>query len=190
MYPMVLKLDVSGLPVKWISWQEAAVAYARDRVRWEAGENSFELRGGTRGGQTTILRVNSIIAVADRSRHFDATPRLTNERLMARDRHICCYCGETFKSRNLSRDHVRPVSRGGQDRWENVVTACTGKGSNHCNSRKDNRTPEEAGMPMLYLPYAPSHAEALILAGRSVLADQQAFLASFGSKRPTMKQAH
>lgn len=190
MHPMVLKLDISGLPVKWISWQEAAVAYARDRVRWEAGESSFELRGGTRGGKTTILRVNSIIAVADRSRHFSETPRLTNERLFARDRMTCCYCGEVFKARNLSRDHVRPVSRGGEDRWENVVTACTGKGSNNCNARKDDRSPDEAAMAMLYVPFAPSMAEALILAGRNVLADQHAFLAAFGSRRPPMKQAH
>lgn len=190
MYPMVLKLDVSGLPVKWINWQEAAVAYARDRVKWEAGDTSFDLRGGTRGGQTTILRVNSIIAVADRSRHFSAVPRLTNKRLFARDGYRCMYCGHVYSERNLSADHILPTSRGGEDRWENVVTACSGPKTNQCNSRKDNRTPEEANMPLLALPFAPSHAEALILSGRSILADQQKFLEAFGSKRPGSRKAH
>lgn len=181
MYPMVLKLDVSGLPVKWISWQDAAVAYARDRVKWEAGETSFELRGGTRAGEQTLLRVNSIIAVADRSRHFDETPRLTNLRLFARDRNLCLYCGVTFDTRMLTRDHVIPRSRGGHDTWENCVSSCR-----DCNSRKDDRTPDEASMPLLAVPYSPNHAESLILSSRNILADQMAFLQSFGSRRPTM----
>ena len=41
---------------------------------------------------------------------------------------------------------------------------------------KDARTPEQAGMPLLAVPYAPSHAEALIMANRRILADQMAFL--------------
>ena len=51
-----------------------------------------------------------------------------------------------------------PVSKGGRDIWENVVAACF-----HCNSRKGNRTPQQAGMPLLAVPYRPSWVEHLIL---------------------------
>lgn len=68
---------------------------------------------------------------------------------MKRDRHTCQYCGT--KS-DLTLDHVLPRSRGGEDSWENLVTAC-----NHCNVKKGNRTPDEASMPLDVEPYRPVH---------------------------------
>jgi hypothetical protein len=52
-----------------------------------------------------------------------------------------------------------------------MVTACK-----DCNAYKGSRTPEEAGMPLYYLPYAPNLYEARILDGRNILADQMEFL--------------
>ena len=46
-YPLILRLDVTGQPVKWIPWQEAVCIYARDMVAWTAGEHAFALHGGT-----------------------------------------------------------------------------------------------------------------------------------------------
>lgn len=179
-YPLVLKLDVSGLPVRWINWQDAACIYARERVRWEAGDEFFVLTGGSRGGERSKLTINTIIAVADRSRRFGQTPRLTNAALFARDDHTCMYCGKRFGPSRLSRDHVHPVSRAGADVWENVVTSCR-----DCNGKKDCRNPEEAGMPLLAVPYAPSMAEHLILQNRNILADQMQFLRQFKGNRPS-----
>jgi len=51
------------------------------------------------------------------------TPALSNSLLFARDQHLCMYCGSDFPSRDLSRDHVMPTSRGGRDVWTNCVTA-------------------------------------------------------------------
>ncbi|HEX9939468.1 MAG TPA: HNH endonuclease, partial [Longimicrobium sp.] len=51
----------------------------------------------------------------------------------------------------LTRDHVMPVSRGGQDVWRNVATACE-----PCNNLKADRTPDEAGMPLLAEPRTPT----------------------------------
>jgi hypothetical protein len=53
----------------------------------------------------------------------------------------------------------------------NLVTACA-----WCNGRKADRTPEEARMPLMYLPYVPSLHEDMILRGRRILADQMDFL--------------
>ena len=64
-----------------------------------------------------------------------------------RDKYRCQYCGKKHETKRLSLDHVVPKSRGGRWSWENLVTACIG-----CNQRKGNRTPMEAGMPLLNKP--------------------------------------
>jgi len=47
-----------------------------------------------------------------------------------------------------------------------------------CNGRKGAKTPEEAGMPLLYLPYVPSLYEDFLLAGRNIRADVNAWLSA------------
>ena len=96
---------------------------------------------------------------------------LTNKTLFARDRHTCAFCGNHFFEKNLSRDHIHPVSRGGRDVWTNVVTACI-----PCNLRKGDKYLSQAGMELLYVPYEPNHYENLILLNRNILQDQMDYL--------------
>jgi len=98
-------------------------------------------------------------------------PPLENSLLFRRDQHLCMYCGEAHAIAGLSRDHVLPLSRGGKDCWTNVVTSCR-----RCNNRKADRTPEEAGMQLLAVPFAPNWHEFLYLSNHNVLADQMEFL--------------
>lgn len=49
--------------------------------------------------------------------------------------------------------------------WTNVAAACRSR-----NTRKGNRTPEEARMPLLYVPYAMCRNEGFILSNRRILA--------------------
>lgn len=174
--PSILKLDAGGLPVGWINWQTAATLYARSRVCWEAGQERFVLHGGINAeGRQSLLEIGSIIAVADRSRRFErGIPLLNNRTLFHRDENICLYCGNQYGASQLTRDHVVPVSRGGTNSWENCVTACR-----RCNQAKDDRTPEQAGMKLLAVPFTPNLAEYLILQNRRILADQMDFLRSF-----------
>jgi 5-methylcytosine-specific restriction endonuclease McrA len=181
MIPSILKLDVSGLPVGWIHWQTAVTLYARKRVCWEAGAERFSVAGGlcARTGLRSHLEIGSIVAVADRSRRYAlGAPLLTNRTLFQRDQNICLYCGQEYSFAALTRDHIIPASRGGETSWENCVTACRS-----CNQRKDARTPEEAHMRLLAVPYTPNLAEYLILQNRKILADQMDFLKSFARKR-------
>jgi 5-methylcytosine-specific restriction endonuclease McrA len=67
-----------------------------------------------------------------------------------RDNFTCQYCGERFHSDDLSYDHVVPRASGGRTVWENIVTACR-----PCNSRKDRKTCDEAGMFPLNSPKKP-----------------------------------
>lgn len=181
--PAILKVDSGGLPVSWIPWQTAVVLYARDRVRWEAGAARFLVRGGinARTGLRSGFEIGSIIAVADRSQRYQrGVPLLCNRTLFQRDRHLCLYCGRQYPSGQLTRDHVVPVSRGGRTAWENCVTACRS-----CNQRKDDRTPEEARMKLLAVPFTPNLAEYLILSNRRILADQMQFLLAHAPRHAT-----
>jgi 5-methylcytosine-specific restriction endonuclease McrA len=173
----VLSLDNSGRILDWISWQDAVCLYVRDAVSWTLGETCMEIHGGRNrdSGEQSIVQLHPIVASKSRARSslIEPAPSLTNTALFARDRLICMYCGEHFHRSELTRDHVQPVSRGGQDIWENVVTACIA-----CNVRKGGRTPQQASMPLLAIPYKPSWVEHLILSNRNILADQMDFLRS------------
>ncbi len=171
--PAILRLDVSGRPLAWIPWQEAVCLYSKGQVAWEGGDQRFCFYGGRSriSGLRSQIEVSSIVAVHGRCRHHNAIPPLSNRELFRRDRHMCLYCGENFPDHLLTRDHVVPRSKGGEDRWANVVTACR-----RCNVKKGARTPEEAGMPLLAVPFVPNPAEYLALLNRRILADQMDFL--------------
>ncbi|MGE0383736.1 MAG: HNH endonuclease [Gammaproteobacteria bacterium] len=174
MPPLILRLDNSGTPVTWIPWQEAVCLYSRDMVAWTAGHREFTVYGGTCRitGERSSVTINSIIAIKRSGRHERrGIPPLSNRELFLRDGNLCIYCGDEFPDGALTRDHVVPLSRGGRDRWSNVVAACR-----PCNIRKGNRRPEEAGMALLAIPYVPNWAEFLVLTNRRILADQMEFL--------------
>ena len=83
---------------------------------------------------------------------------------------------------DLSRDHIRPFSQGGRDTWNNVATACR-----RCNNAKASRTPEQAKMQLIAVPFTPTYAEYIFLKGRRVLADQmQYLLAHFPRSSPLL----
>jgi 5-methylcytosine-specific restriction endonuclease McrA len=91
-------------------------------------------------------------------RHF-ALP-LSRRTVLARDHYTCQYCQQQLGRANLTIDHVVPRSRGGETRWENVVTACGA-----CNRRKGNRTPQEAKMPLHRQPRRPRYLALTLLEG-------------------------
>lgn len=178
--PLILKLDAAGQPVKWVHWQEAVVAYWTDKVKWELGEEKIVLRGGSKSdGTPSTFEMSPIIAVEDQSlRRLRGEPPLTNRELFRRDGCICLYCGDHFKTKELTRDHIHPTSKGGKNKWSNVATACA-----RCNKRKADKTLDESGMQLLAVPYVPNRFEWLLLQNRSVLADQQQFLEAGTSDR-------
>ena len=173
--PRILRLNVAGQPVDWVTWQDAVCLYAREIVVWTIGDPVLRIRGGHSRFDSTLsaVDIHGIIACDGRVVAKDDTvPPLTNQALFGRDRGTCLYCGKELPDGDLTRDHVYPVSRGGKDTWDNVVAACK-----RCNHYKGNRLVEECGMELLALPYVPNFAEylALINSGR-ILGDQMDFL--------------
>ena len=181
--PLILRLDVTGAPQTWAPWQEAVTLYCRDRVAWTAGAQTLTFLGGISRatGHQSRLEISSIIAVK-RHRKGEAwrrrVPPLSNHELFQRDAGLCMYCGVQMPIPSLTRDHVVPLSMGGCNEWTNVVTAC-----HECNTRKGGRTPEQARMQLLAIPYIPDWAEYLVLSNRRILADQMEFLAARYSKK-------
>ena len=102
---------------------------------------------------------------------------MTNTFLFARDRYSCQYCRRhkrTLRHREfLTRDHVVPVSRGGNNAWDNVVTACS-----TCNHRKGNRLPGEAGLKLAKRPSEPNYVQ-LVWAVRKVTPTQAKYISMF-----------
>lgn len=171
----ILRLDLAGQPVEWVSWQQGTCLYARGMVAWTLGDTMRTVHGGISRftGERSSIALHSIIAC---SGHVVRKPRLapplTNHTLFRRDRHLCMYCGHRIGERELTRDHIVPRSRGGRDTWTNVVAACR-----RCNQRKGCRLPEEAGMEILAIPYQPNMAEWLALInGDRIRGDQMEFL--------------
>ncbi|MFC4729668.1 HNH endonuclease [Coralloluteibacterium thermophilus] len=181
-YPRVLCLDAHGRILDWMSWQDAVCLYVREAVVWTLGDPCLTVRGGHNRAddRQSVIELHPIVAARGhaRAKALNPAPALTNPALFARDGHLCMYCGNDFSRGQLTRDHVKPISQGGRDVWENVVSACFA-----CNSRKGGRTPQQAHMPLLAVPYRPSWVEHLILSNRHILADQMAFLRSHLPRR-------
>ncbi|MFW5856684.1 MAG: HNH endonuclease [Planctomycetota bacterium] len=97
-----------------------------------------------RVGVPEVVVLRNFNRVVRRRIHF------SRRNILDRDNHTCQYCGRRLPERELTLEHIEPVSKGGPTTWENVVLACR-----QCNRRKANRTPEEAGMPLLRPPRAP-----------------------------------
>ncbi len=89
----------------------------------------------------------SVIRLVEFAKVPYKTPQATRKNIFTRDGHRCMYCGAKKQGAELELEHVIPKSRGGKKSWENLVAACR-----KCNSRKNDRTPEEAGMKLIHKP--------------------------------------
>ena len=149
----ILRLDLAGQPRGWITLHEAVTAYAKGDVVYGIGDVLAPIFGGIQriNGQRSRIDLQPIVAIQGRI--------------------VQGFCGQQFTRTGLTRDHVLPTSRGGTDRWENVVAACK-----RCNWQKDNRTPEEAHMPLLAVPFKPNSWEWHFLAKDRIFADQMDYL--------------
>lgn len=120
----------------------------------------------------SVIRLVRYVHVPRRFRR-----QVTNTFLFARDDYTCQYCGrhkrELRGRQFLTRDHILPVSRGGGNTWDNVVTSCS-----PCNNRKGGRLPEEAGMRLLTRPTEPNYVH-LVWVVRRVTDTQAKYIRMF-----------
>jgi len=120
--------------------------------------SSFEMR------MPTTIRMLYFI-----SRKRPRVP-LTKKNVLLRDDYTCGYCGK-HGERRMTVDHVIPKSKGGPPTWENLVAAC-----GPCNTRKRDRTPAEAGMPLRAKPREPRSIPFLVVERNTTPSEWAAYL--------------
>ncbi len=96
------------------------------------------------------LRVPEVITLIEYDRVPVNAVTFSRRNVFKRDRYTCQYCGCQPGSDELTIDHVLPRSQGGGSSWTNCVLACV-----ECNTRKADRTPEQAGMLLRKQPVRP-----------------------------------
>ncbi|NJD09946.1 MAG: HNH endonuclease [Gemmatimonadetes bacterium] len=120
----------------------------------------------------SVIRLKRFVHVPRKFRR-----QVTNTFLFARDSYRCQYCGRhrtQLRHREfLTRDHVVPLSRGGDNSWTNVVTACS-----PCNNRKGSNLSGEVGMLPLHQPHEPNYVE-LVWAVRRITMVQAKYIRMF-----------
>lgn len=135
---VVTALDIQGkdwmIPTKWEDWKRLPV-------------RETDLSIGTAHGR---VRVPTIIVLARFSKVPLKRPKFNARNVWARDGGRCQYTGRELRPGDGNIDHVLPRSRGGRSTWENCVLS-----AREINSRKADRTPEEAGLKLLNRPEAP-----------------------------------
>ena len=59
--PLILRLDVTGQPVRWLPWEVAVVLESRAMIAWSAGDTAFTFMGGVNrlSGLRSSVTVNS-----------------------------------------------------------------------------------------------------------------------------------
>lgn len=130
-------LDISGesiIPVTWSEWLKLPV---RD------GDRSVMTQHGP-------VRIPTVVFCVNYSKVPKKRPKLCSRSVRERDGNKCQYTGKILAPEEGSLDHIMPRSRGGSSDWENLVWS-----AKDVNSKKANKTPEEAGLRLLAQPRKP-----------------------------------
>lgn len=153
----VLLLNASFEPIRIISLMRAIVLMVEEKV------DVVEVKDGAIRSPSVTLPRPSVI----RLKTFVKIPLgrkdipLSNRAVFARDRYTCAYCLKELSNATATVDHVQPRSKGGQHKWENVVTACK-----PCNAKKGNRLLTDLPNYTLHFePYKPNGRKRWLVVG-------------------------
>lgn len=144
---LILNADyrpLSYFPLSVWSWQEAVKAIFRGTVR-VVSEYDRSIHS-----PTTEFKLPSVLALKEYV-PISHTPAFTRFNVFLRDAWHCQYCGDHFKTHQLTFDHVIPRSKGGKTSWDNIVAACR-----PCNTKKSNNMPHDCGMHPMVPPREPT----------------------------------
>ena len=136
-----LVLNASDQPLAIVSARRAVVLVLKQKAEVIVPDGQVFRSERLHVEAPAVVRLRYFVKVP-----FRAHAPLTRRAVFARDYWACQYCGA--QAENL--DHVVPRSRGGAHAWENVVASCR-----RCNSKKENRLPQEAGLRLARRPFAP-----------------------------------
>jgi 5-methylcytosine-specific restriction endonuclease McrA len=171
-FTRTLILNQGYLPHEVVGWREAVtrmfngkldVIAQYDEVLTVIGRNHLstfpELARALRqvigtDAQSITIKVPAVAVLRRKVRMVKTGVKFSKVNVCLRDGFRCQYCNIKLPMSQLEYEHVIPKSQWKKatspTTWTNIVMACTA-----CNSRKADRTPEEAGMPLLSVPVKP-----------------------------------
>lgn len=142
----IILLDGNFLPVSKITWKRALKLLLKNKAEG-VGDISIDIHMTLFG----CYKLPCVIRLLDdrsmKSMRSKFIP-FSRKAVYRRDDYKCGYCKST---KDLTLDHIIPVSKGGQNDFDNVVVAC-----NDCNSKKGNKSIKEANMKLLTKIYHPT----------------------------------
>lgn len=132
-------------PLKVIPWERAITLLTLGKIE-VIEEYDHDIRS-----TSIVFKCPAVVRLLSAFRRHKKRVKFSRVNIFARDKYKCQYCGAKEKLDDLTYDHVLPRSRGGKTTWKNIVTACY-----TCNSKKRDRTPQEAGMSLRSKPVQPN----------------------------------
>ncbi|CBW26440.1 conserved hypothetical protein [Halobacteriovorax marinus SJ] len=147
-----LLLDSTFFPVRIINWQKAMILLLTGRAEVVTEYDDKKIRSTSQSfSLPKILRLYN--------RHnTQRQVKFTRLNVYLRDDYTCQYCTKSFAFKELTFDHVIPVSKGGKTTWKNIVTCCK-----KCNSKKGAKTLKESGFQLMKPPKKPGWSATMCL---------------------------
>lgn len=135
----------------WEEWVDMFGIYAtEDEITADGRWKYIETTKRDNEKRAFYVRAPEIIVLTK----FNKLPRqdikLNRRNLLIRDGFRCQYTGKLLNLKNMTFDHVVPISRGGKTTWDNLVSC-----SLEANMKKANRTLEECGYKLKKKPEKP-----------------------------------
>lgn len=144
----VLLLNASEEVLRFIEWQRAvSLLFSGKAEKPYNYEHYYEIPH-TSG----VFYLPKAIRLVNYIRVPQIKVYLSRKNVHRRDGNICQYCGVEVQTGEGTIDHIHPRSRGGKNTWENLVCSCV-----KCNTKKGDRTPKEANMPLIRDPKEPKY---------------------------------
>ena len=145
-----LLLAATYEPIDVISWQDAVRLMTLGKVE-VIEEYDKDLRS-----TYLVIKMPAVVRLISMFKKKKKKVKFSRVNIYARDKYSCQYCGKDGRMKDFTFDHVIPKSRGGRTVWKNIVTCCTS-----CNTKKRDRTPQEAGMKLRNKPTQPEWLPAI-----------------------------
>jgi 5-methylcytosine-specific restriction endonuclease McrA len=144
MHTRTLLLSPWYVPIRILHWQDAV------KLRYEGNAEVVVEYEDEISSPSVTWNVPAVMRLKHLPKRAQRGVRFSRANVYTRDGYRCQYCGNKFAERDLTYDHVVPRSAGGRTEWSNIASACRS-----CNSRKANKSCDEAGMFPIRDPVAP-----------------------------------
>lgn len=132
-------LDIRGedrmIPLTWKEW-----------IKLPIENESDDFIQTVRGK----IKIPKVLVLCNYNKVPKKRPKFSPKAVWDRDEGICQYTGKKLTPQEANIDHVIPRSRGGKTDWSNCVLT-----HKEVNSKKADRTPEEAGLKLIRKPQDP-----------------------------------